>query len=609
MLRTRRALAVQLALVVALAVLVVVRWPADARADLDGASARQVLRVFGYGLMVGLILLAPVFPATSIVKEKVQGTLALLLNSPIRPWAIAGGKLVGMAGFVLLLVTLSIPAAAACFAMGGIDLIEGFGRMYLVLVLLALQYATLALLISSYASTTDSALRITYGIILLLAVVAMGPHRFLRGEPWLSPGMAASIDWIRCISPVPAMFEVLGDTSVGAGGLAAAGSIASRYCVIAAVSSIIFMFWTAMRLNMRVLDRARAAGKVTDDRSTSVKAYRRIMYLWFFDPKRRDGLIGAHYGTIVGAVCGAVVMGAAAAVWFVKFPFGQEGQSFQQNLGIVAVGTIFGFLAVICAGSILWLAVTQNPVTVKEQKCNRFGRSNWLLRLVGACLIISLLLMLAAATRSSATGVSAMGGIMVILQVSLIILLTPSLASGLISGERESRGWQLLQMTPMSTATIVIGKLLSVIVTLVLVLLATLPAYAVLIFIDPGQWQIAVNVLITLTLTAVLALFLSAGVSSLFRQTAAATATSYALLVGLCAGTMLFWLGQDAPFNRDMVEKVLTINPLAAALNLIDAPGFTEYNFVPTTWYIVGGMCGLSLFVLVVQVWRLTRPQ
>ena len=122
----------------------------------------------------------------------------------------------------------------------------------------------------------------------------MGPHRFLRGEPWLSPGMAASIDWIRCVSPVPAMFEVLGDTSVGAGGLAAAGSIASRYCVIAAVSSIIFMFWTAIRLNMRVLDRARAAGKVTDDRSTSVKAYRRIMYLWFFDPKRRDGLIGAH---------------------------------------------------------------------------------------------------------------------------------------------------------------------------------------------------------------------------------------------------------------------------------------------------------------------------
>lgn len=545
MLRTNRALAVQVGLVLLLATLVIVRWPTDARVDLDGAAAQQVMRVFGYGLMVGLILLAPVFPATSIVKEKVQGTLALLLNSPIHPWAIAIGKLVGMAGFVLLLVVLSIPAAAACFAMGGIDLVNGLGAMYLVLVLLAIQYATLGLLVSSYASTTDSSLRVTYGIILILAIVTLGPYQFLAGVTWLGPMGAAVIDWVRCISPVTAMMSVLGDEGVGSGGLVGAGGVVGRYCLVAAVSSVVFMIWTATRLNMRVLDRSREAGTMTDDRSAGAQVFRRIMYLWFFDPQRRSGLIGPM----------------------------------------------------------------TNPVMVKEQRCRRFGRGNWMMRLIGACLIISMLLMLAALTLSIDNGVETMGGIMVLLQISLIVLLTPSLASGLISGERESRGWQLLQMTPLSALSIVMGKLLSVIVTLVLVLLATLPAYAVLIYVDPGQWQIALYVLLTLTLTALLALLISAAVSSVFENTAAATATSYGILVALFAGTMLFWLGQDAPFSRDVVETALAINPLAAALELLDTPGFDDYQLVPLNWYLAGGLCALSLLVLMVQVWRLTRPR
>ena len=43
-------------------------------------------------------------PATSIVREKQRGTLILLLNSPLRPWSIYAGKLIGSLGFVLLLL-------------------------------------------------------------------------------------------------------------------------------------------------------------------------------------------------------------------------------------------------------------------------------------------------------------------------------------------------------------------------------------------------------------------------------------------------------------------------------------------------------------------------
>src|SRR3954452_6175011 len=87
LLRTRKVIALQLGLASACALLVLVRWPTGETADLSGARAAQVLRVFGYGMLAGVLLLAPAFPATSLVREKVQGTLALLLDTPMSPWS------------------------------------------------------------------------------------------------------------------------------------------------------------------------------------------------------------------------------------------------------------------------------------------------------------------------------------------------------------------------------------------------------------------------------------------------------------------------------------------------------------------------------------------
>ena len=100
-LRTRKAAAVQIAVAVLFALLVILRWPSDARVDFSGAQAQRVFRVFGYGLLGIVLLFVPVFPATSIVREQKSGTLALLLNSPMRPRSIYFGKMAGSHGFAL----------------------------------------------------------------------------------------------------------------------------------------------------------------------------------------------------------------------------------------------------------------------------------------------------------------------------------------------------------------------------------------------------------------------------------------------------------------------------------------------------------------------------
>jgi ABC-type transport system involved in multi-copper enzyme maturation permease subunit len=538
-LRTRKAVAAQFALALACALLVLVRWPTGEVIDLTGARSIQVLRVFGYGLLAGILLLVPAYPATSIVREKLQGTLALLLDSPLTPTSIYLGKLAAVLGFTFLLLVMTLPAAAACYALGGAGTQDGILGLYGVLVMAALQLATLGLLVSSRARSTDSALRVTYGLVLTFSILTLAPYALLRGGSGPETELA---DWIRCLSPVPAVMEILGQGDVGSHGMATAVGTPTRYVLLASFTSLVFALLTIRRLNHKMLDEARSAGIMTEDRSGGGRFLRRLLFL--VDPQRRSGC---------------------------------------QSLLI-------------------------NPVLVKEFRSRRFGRSHWVLRLLALSAILSLGLSCIAATGALDWGIEHIGGALVLLQVALLILFAPSLAAGLISSERETGTWQLLRMTPLSGGRILRGKLLSVAWPLFLILCATLPGYIVMMTIKPTLIEQVERVVVCLLFTAVFAILLSASASTLFRSTAAATTASYLLLLAVCGGTLLLWLGRDAPFGHSTVEAALLINPVAAALQASETPGFTHYVLLPANWWIIGITCVVLLVFLRVRTWQLSRP-
>jgi ABC-type transport system involved in multi-copper enzyme maturation permease subunit len=282
-LRTRKAVALQLSLALACALLVLVRWPSEETADLSGARSLQVLRVFGYGLLAGILLIVPAFPATSLVREKVKGTLALLLNSPMRPWSIYLGKLGGVLGVAAVLLIMTLPAAAACYALGGTTASGGLLALYGVLALAVVQLATLGLLVSSRAQTTDGALRATYALVLAICVLTLGPHELLRGK---SDATAQLASWLRCLSPIPAVMDTLGQRDVGAHGMAASAGDVGRYILLASLASLACALATVARLNRTLLDRARPPGVMTEDRSGGERALRRLFFL--VDPQRRS---------------------------------------------------------------------------------------------------------------------------------------------------------------------------------------------------------------------------------------------------------------------------------------------------------------------------------
>lgn len=281
LLRTRKAIAAQIALALVCALLVLARWPTEGTADLAGSRSLQVLRVFGYGLLAGILLLSPAVPATSIVREKVKGTLALLLNSPLSPSSIYIGKLAAVLGFVGTLLLMTTPAAGACHALGGTSIQGGVELLYLVLIAATVQIATLGLLISSRSDTIDGALRTTYALLLAIVFIPLAPYWLLRGT---ESEAAIAADWLRCISPVPAVLEILGQRDVGMHGFGS-GSTFARYLLLAGVMSICCALATIAKLASVPLDRNRAAGIMTQDRSGKARLFRRLFFL--IDPQRR----------------------------------------------------------------------------------------------------------------------------------------------------------------------------------------------------------------------------------------------------------------------------------------------------------------------------------
>lgn len=532
-LRSWKTMAAIFAVALVSCLLVLLRWPTDATVDVVSQGATLVFRPLAFAMTLAVMMLVPAFPATSLVGERRNGTLALLLNSPLSAWQIYLGKLVSNVILALVLISVSLPAIGACFAMGGISLVDHIGPLLLVLLAMALQYSAVGLWISVRATSTDASLRTTYVAILVLAVLSVGPL-VLTGT--LAGLQATLAQWLTAVSPVSALQQITGSQAAVAELGIHTGWF--EFLIASGLITVLLAIVTVRKLDPILLDRPRPTGRVINRSSW----LRRLTYL--IDPEKRKSIIP----------------------W--------------------------------------WL----NPIMVKEFRTRKFGRLHWLIRLIAVCAVVSLLLTVVAATGTISWGVERIAGPLVLMQISLMLLVGPSLGANVIAAEVESGGWQLLRVAPISPLRILSGKLMSVVWTMLLVLLATLPGYLVMSYIQPALGGQVGNVVISLLLAVAMVVSISACVSAFCKTTAVATASSYGILLALFAGTLLIWLARGRPFGPVFVERALVFNPAALALSEMQSPGFEQYNLTPLGWWVSGGVSLLCLLILSFRTWRLTCP-
>lgn len=128
------------------------------------------------------------------------------------------------------------------------------------------------------------------------------------------------------------------------------------------------------------------------------------------------------------------------------------------------------------------------------------------------------------------------------LQTVMIAVLAPASTSGAISGERERQTLDLLAVTPISSVAIVVGKLLSALTWVFVLILASVPV-AALVFVYGGVApDDLVRGYVVLFVTAIAFGALGVFFSALLRRSGAATGLTFVAILFFTVGMTFVWV-------------------------------------------------------------------
>jgi len=226
-----------------------------------------------------------------------------------------------------------------------------------------------------------------------------------------------------------------------------------------------------------------------------------------------------------------------------------------------------------------------NPVLVKELKL-RFRSfksfSGLMFYLAVICIFIAGFLLLT-------TGFTGKGffrpdtsfmmfAVLTILQMALVLFITPSLTAGAISSEREKQTLNILLTTTQSSTQIVVGKLLSSVAFLVLMLIAGLPLYSLVFLfggVSPSQ---LISIFLFYLVTVVAIGSIGVMFSTITKRTIVAMIATYGSIIFLGGITAFFFflsmafhqMGNTAAASSSFMTYFwASINPGALMLTLI----------------------------------------
>ncbi len=157
------------------------------------------------------------------------------------------------------------------------------------------------------------------------------------------------------------------------------------------------------------------------------------------------------------------------------------------------------------------------------------------------------------------------------LEFVMILLIMPALSSGSISGEREKKTFDIMRMTRMTSADIVIGKLMAAVGSIIVLVISSAPIIA-LVFIYGGVRLVDIALLFVSYIIA--AGFIGAigiFVSALCTRTVISTACTYMAVLFITLGGAAIYMiksiiySSASTYTAGVIEKIAAaINPLAA---------------------------------------------
>ncbi|MGI6487429.1 MAG: ABC transporter permease [Syntrophothermaceae bacterium] len=154
-----------------------------------------------------------------------------------------------------------------------------------------------------------------------------------------------------------------------------------------------------------------------------------------------------------------------------------------------------------------------------------------------------------------------------IFQLLLVSFVTPAFTAGVISGERERQTLDLLTCTRLSSASIVLNKLLASISYIVLLIVASLPVFGVVYFFGGVLLQEIGQAFVVYLMTALTFGAIGVFCSSIFRRTQVSVVVTYIIVFFFLVGTValgVFLANMNMRAGDYSIPIITYLNPVVA---------------------------------------------
>lgn len=512
LLRQRRTAAMQIVFLATLSVLVLATWPQQGVVSL--ASRGQDSLLFGLILaqLILLVLFVPGVASISITSEREQGTLEMLYASRLSAWELIVGKVLAAIGYPGLLLLSGLPFVAMLSYRGVVDL-QGLMWVYLVLGVTAVMLAVLSLAISALSRQSSTALIASYVAVMTICGGVLVPAAIMLAS---SGGFAAQVlHNTRSISPIAAILSLLrpGLAEFGGreGGINSStgemieGLMPAWKLFLPFAGGVIVL---CLGILVVVLRRAPAHRESVRSVSGSESSSRRSLarrLLFLIDPDRQ------------------------------RKPFGQF-----------------------------------NPLISKEARTNHLGSGEWMLRIFYGALFVSMLLALMAMYGGQTEHgdlLRYVAAVIVAFQIGVIAIIDPSLTSPAISSEVENATFEILRLSPLNSGQIFWGKFLPAFLPALLPIVALIPAFATICFVNHIYITSFTRMLPIFVMSVALCCTAGLACSAFVSNTARATVCNYFLTVTIVALPLLPWFASGVILEPRLAAWMAMPSPLVIALN------------------------------------------
>lgn len=251
-----------------------------------------------------------------------------------------------------------------------------------------------------------------------------------------------------------------------------------------------------------------------------------------------------------------------------------------------------------------------NPVFAKELRTSSLHGGSWLIRNFYALIVLSLLLSLLSLNGGADQPdlLRYVFQILVALQLIGIAVITPSLTSAMISSEVESGTFEMLRQTRMTAREIFFGKLNAALLAALLPVIALLPAFGIVYFVNGDYLWYTLQVLPVVVLATVFCCIVGLVSSEFSPTTPRATVIAYIAVAAVFVLPGLAWwaASQAIVDNRLVVQCIAVFSPLVVALNATPNPSGSVTGVEGLTLAHECLMGGLCVILLLLAWWRLT---